>query len=184
MGRRSRWLALTLALCFVVVLALLMNIQLRRAAVLNATATNPRNAVERFDNARGLVLASDGSVLARSVPTGAPPDIYRCRRVYPTGPLYSSVVEYSALPYGSAGAECTYDTFPGVHKGPPQTRGQLVETPGRTTDTLTLTVMPQLQRAGSLRPASRCRHSVRGQSPRPTFRTPWSSRGSRTRGWL
>ena len=71
MGRRSRWLALTLALCFVVVLALLVNIQLRRATVLSATATNPRNAVERFDNARGLVLAADGSVLARSVPTGA-----------------------------------------------------------------------------------------------------------------
>jgi penicillin-binding protein A len=146
MGRRIRWLALVLALCFVAVLAQLVNIQFRRATALNATATNPRNTAKRFDNDRGLILASDGSVLARSVPTGAPSGHYQYRRVYPTGPLYSDIVGYSSLFYGTSGAEYSYDTDLGLHKRTAQTLGQLLHTPGTTTDNVTLTVVPQLQR--------------------------------------
>ena len=100
----------------------------------------------RFDDARGLVLASYGSVPARSVPTGAPHENYQYRRVYPTGPLYSNVVGYPAHFYGTAGAEHTCNTLLGVHEEPAQALGQLLETPGTTTDDLTLTVMPLLQR--------------------------------------
>ncbi len=145
MGRRIRWLALVLALCFVAVLVQLVNIQLQRAPALNATPSNPRNAVKRFDNDRGLILASNGTVLAKSVPTGEPSGHYEYARVYPTGPLYSGIVGYSSLYYGTSGAEYSYNNYLSLHKRPPQTLGQLLHTPGTTTDDVTLTVVPQLQ---------------------------------------
>ncbi|MGH9099069.1 MAG: penicillin-binding transpeptidase domain-containing protein, partial [Acidimicrobiales bacterium] len=147
MGRRIRWLALVLAVCFVAVLAQLVNIQLRRATALNSTATNPRNAAKRFDNERGLVLASDGTVLARSVPTGAPSGHFRYKRAYPTGPLYSGIVGYSSPAYyGTSGVEYAYNTYLSLHKHAAQNLGQLLHPPGTTTDDVTLTVVPRLQK--------------------------------------
>jgi penicillin-binding protein A len=149
MGRRIRWLALVLVLCFVAVLAQLVNIQLRQATSLNSSTKNPRNAAKRFDNARGVILASDGTVLAKSVPAaapaGAPP--YRYKRVYPTGPLYSGIVGYdSPAFYGTSGVEYTYNTYLGVHAQKAQTLGQLLNPPGTTTDNVTTTVIPRLQK--------------------------------------
>jgi len=149
MGRRIRWLALVLVVAFVAVLAQLVNIQLRQATSLNASTVNPRNASKRYHNPRGLILASDGTVLARSVPVttapkGAPP--YKYKRVYPTGPLYSGIVGYDSVFYGTSGVEYTYNTYLGVHKKSAQTLGQLLNPPGTTTDNVTTTVIPQLQK--------------------------------------
>ncbi len=148
MGRRIRWLAVVLVLAFVAVLAQLVNIQLRQATSLNSSTVNPRNASKQFDNPRGMILASDGSVLARSVPAtapnGAPP--FRYKRVYPTGPLYSDIVGYdSPAFYGTSGVEYTYNTYLSVHKQKIQSFGQLLNPPGTTTDNVTTTVVPQLQ---------------------------------------
>jgi peptidoglycan glycosyltransferase len=148
MGRRIRWLALVLVVAFVAVLAQLVNIQLREATSLNASTVNPRNASKRYDNPRGLILASNGLVLAKSVPanppTGAPP--FRYKRVYTTGPLYSGIVGYDSIFYGTSGVEYTYNTYLSVHKQKAQTLGQLLNPPGTTTDNVTTTVVPQLQK--------------------------------------
>lgn len=157
MGRRIRWLALVLTVCFVAVLAQLVNIQLRQATSLNASSVNPRNATKTYDNARGMILASDGSVLAKSVPAtvpkGAPP--YKYKRVYTTGPLFSGIVGYdSPAFYGTSGAEYTYNTYLSVHKQKAQTLGQLLNPPGTTTDNVTLTVIPSLQKLAQTELAS------------------------------
>jgi peptidoglycan glycosyltransferase len=149
MGRRIRWLALVLVLCFVAVLAQLVNIQLRQATSLNASTVNPRNATKKYDNLRGMILASDGSILAKSVPVAAPPGAppYQYKRVYTTGPLYSGIVGYdSPAYYGTSGLEYTYNTYLGLHKQKAQTLGQLLNPPGTTTDNVTTTVIPQLQK--------------------------------------
>src|SRR5579875_1207378 len=148
MGRRIRWLALVLVVAFVAVLAQLVNIQLREATALNSSTVNPRNASKKYDNLRGMILASDGSILARSVPVnpaaGAPP--YRYKRVYPTGPLYSDIVGFDSNFYGTSGVEYTYNTYLSVHKRKAQTLSQLLNPPGTTTDNVTTTVIPQLQK--------------------------------------
>lgn len=149
MARRIRWLALVLVVCFAAVLVQLVNVQYRQAPSLNASPVNPRNAVKRFHNPRGLILAADGTVLARSVPTHAPAGSahFAYRRVYPTGPLYSGIVGYSSPAfYGTAGVEYAYNTALGVHQRPTETLGQLVNPPGTETDNVTLTVVPSLQR--------------------------------------
>jgi peptidoglycan glycosyltransferase len=145
MGRRIRWLGLVLVLCFAAVLAQLVNIQLRKATALNASKTNPRNSVLAADNQRGLILASTGKILAKSVKVSNGCDGYQYKREYTTGPLYSAIVGYSACFYGTSGVEYQYDTYLGLHTQKATTLGQLLNPPGRTTDNVTLTVNPTLQ---------------------------------------
>ena len=157
MGRRIRWLALVLTICFVAVLAQLVNIQLRQATSLNASPLNPRNSSKAYDNARGMILASNGSVLARSVPANGPKGSapYKDKRVYPTGPLFSGIVGYdSPAFYGTSGVEYTYNTYLSVHAQKAQTLGQLLNPPGTTTDNVTLTVIPSLQKLAQTELAS------------------------------
>ena len=149
MGRRIRWLAIALVLCFLVVVVQLVNIQMRQATRLNASSQNQRNAVKQFNNRRGDILASDGTVLAQSAPVKAPPSAapYRYRRVYSTAPLYSGIVGYSSPAfYGTSGVEYTYNTYLGLHKHKITNIGQLLNPPPTTTDSVTLTVVPALQK--------------------------------------
>ncbi len=75
MGRRIRWLGLVLILCFTLILLQLVNIQVRQASSLNASANNPRNITKQYDNNRGVIRAANGAVLAKSVKVpGAGPD--------------------------------------------------------------------------------------------------------------
>ena len=71
MGRRIRWLGVIMVACLGLVVAQLVNIQLVKAKALQTSPYNPRIAAQRFDNPRGEILASDGTVLAKSVPTPA-----------------------------------------------------------------------------------------------------------------
>lgn len=149
MGRRIRWLAIALVVCFAAVLAQLVNIQLREATRLNASPQNQRNAAAQLDNRRGDILASDGTVLAQSVKVASPPsaDPFQYKRVYTTGPLYSGIVGYSSPAYyGTSGAEYAYNTFLGLHKKKVTTLGQLLNPPATTTDSVSLTVVPSLQK--------------------------------------
>ena len=146
MGRRIRWLGLVLVLCFAAVLVQLVNIQLRKATAINASPTNPRNAALAADNQRGLILASTGKVLARSVKVpGGGCDGTEYHRVYTTGPLYAGVVGYAACFYGTAGVEYAYNTYLGLHDQKATTLGQLLNPPSATTDNITLTINPTLQ---------------------------------------
>ncbi|MGH9075181.1 MAG: penicillin-binding transpeptidase domain-containing protein, partial [Acidimicrobiales bacterium] len=140
-------MSLVLVLCFAAVLAQLVNLQVRQAPALDASGKNPRNAVKAFDNQRGLVLAAGGQVLAESekIP-GAQSGQYQYKRVYPTGPLYSGVVGYADQFYGSSGVEYTYNTQLHVHTRSAKTLGQLLNPPPPTTDNVTLTIQPALQK--------------------------------------
>jgi peptidoglycan glycosyltransferase len=144
-GRRIRALAVVLALCFGLVIAQLVNIQLRRANALNASPQNPRVASLRYDNVRGDILASDGEVLAHSVPAPKGSSPYRYLREYPTGSLFAQIVGYDSEFYGTNGVEDVYGRWLGAHPQAPQNLGQVLTPPPPTTDSVTLTVEPYLQ---------------------------------------
>ena len=67
MGRRIRWLGLILMVCLGLVIAQLVNIQLVEAPSLRASVNNPSNQSKVYDNNRGNIYASDGTILADSV---------------------------------------------------------------------------------------------------------------------
>ena len=151
MGRRIRWLGLVLILCFTLVLLQLVNVQFRKAAALAHDPNNPRNQVDKYDNQRGLILAADGTVLAKSVKSPNGP--WQYERVYPGGSaasLYSSVVGYDSLEYGTSGAEYEYNGYLSTHSQPAQSLSQLLSPPPKTTDNVTLTVQPYLQEEAQL----------------------------------
>ena len=146
MGRRIRWLSLVLVVCFAAVLAQLVNVQLRQATALNNTSYNPRVSSRIFQNDRGLILAANGQVLAKSVAvTPSTAGGYEYRREYATPTLYSGVIGYASPYYGTRGLEYVYNDYLKTHTQKPQTLEQLLDPPGPTTDNLTLTLLPSLQ---------------------------------------
>jgi peptidoglycan glycosyltransferase len=144
-GRRIRWLGLVLVVCFGLVLAQLVNIQVRQAQALDGTRTNPRIAATRNDNPRGDILAANGEVLARSVkaPKGSGP--YQYIREYPTGSLFAQIVGYDSPYYGTNGVEEVYNQWLAPHFQSPQNLGQILTPPPPTTDSVSLTLEPYLQ---------------------------------------
>jgi penicillin-binding protein A len=147
-ARRVRWLGLVLLLLLSLVIVQLINIQLVKAPTLQASQYNPRNAGKNLDNQRGNIYASDGTLLARSDPTGSSTS-YRFVRTYPQGSLYSQVVGYTSSIYGTAGIEYQYDNYLLPHTLPAQNLSQVLGfSPRQTTiDNLTLTIEPKLQQA-------------------------------------
>ncbi len=74
------------------------------AAALKEEPSNRRPLIEEQQIPRGLVKASDGTVLARSVGRGRGENRV-FSRTYPTGPLFSHAVGYSFISRGRAGLE-------------------------------------------------------------------------------
>ena len=154
MGRRIRWLGVIMVACLGLVIAQLVNIQLVKAKALQTSPYNPRIEVQRFINPRGEILASDGTVLAKSVPTPAGTNRtdypYHYVRQYPQGPLYSGITGYdSALSGATTDIENYYDSYLGAHQQAPSTLSQILfrEKLPTTTDNVTLTINPALQQA-------------------------------------
>ena len=147
MGRRIRWMGLVMILCFAVVLVQLVNLQFRRSNELATAAANPRNRLQNLDNQRGSILAADGTVLAYSqkVPKVGPTD-YKYQRVYPpsNAQLFSDIVGYDSINYGTWGAEYQYNDQLIAHKQPPHSLGEFIN-PTTSTDDVYLTVQPKLQ---------------------------------------
>jgi peptidoglycan glycosyltransferase len=109
---------------------------------------NPRIAATVYDNQRGTITASDGTVLAKSVKTTASADPYHYTRVYPQGPLYAGITGYDSLYYGTSGIEYEYDQYLTTHTQSPQNFSQLLfGTSPSEPDNVTLTVDPVLQAA-------------------------------------
>jgi len=74
------------------------------AEELEAKTSNRRALIEEQRIPRGLIKASDGTVIARSVGKGSGPErIFE--RTYPSGPLFSHAVGYSFLSRGRVGLE-------------------------------------------------------------------------------
>jgi peptidoglycan glycosyltransferase len=143
MGRRIRWLAAVLILCFTLVLLQLFNVQFRRANALANSPHNPRIAEQQYDQPRGTILASDGTtVLAQSVASHV--GVYKYQRQYPQKDLFAQIVGYDSLKYGTSGVEQQYDQYLTQHKQPTKTLNQLLN-PTYSTDDVTLTVSPSLQ---------------------------------------
>ncbi len=75
---------------------------------LEDNSANRRPLIEAQKVPRGLILARDGTVLARSRGRGRGDDRV-FTRFYPTGPLFSHAVGYSFIERGRAGLEQSYD---------------------------------------------------------------------------
>jgi len=156
MGRRIRWLGVVMVACLGLVVAQLVNIQLVKAKQLQTSPFNPRVAALRTDDARGEILASDGTVLAQSVPRPAGTNKaeypYDYVREYPQGPLYADITGYdSALNGARTDIENEYNSYLSAHQEAPQTLSQLLfrEKLPTATDNVTLTINPILQNVAS-----------------------------------
>jgi peptidoglycan glycosyltransferase len=148
MGRRIRWLGVVLVLCFALVIVQLINIQFRQASALANSPDNPRVAATKFDNNRGTITASDGTVLAKSVKINSSSSTYNYEREYPDGPLYAGITGYDSIFYGTSGIEYQYNQYLQTHAQPPQNFSQLLfNKPPSEPDNVTLTVDPVLQAA-------------------------------------
>jgi len=151
MGRRIRWLGVIMVACFSLVIIQLVNIQLVKEKALQTSPDNPRVAALRFNNARGEILAADGTILASSAPTPAADKKdypYHYVRQYPLGALYGGITGYdSALTGAVTDIENEYNSDLSAHQKAPQTLSQLLfrEKLPTTTDDVTLTVEPSLQ---------------------------------------
>jgi peptidoglycan glycosyltransferase len=152
-GRRIRWLGVFMVLCFGLIIVQLVNIQHVKAHQLANSPFNPRIEALRYENPRGSILAADGTVLAKSVPTPAADSKsypYSHIREYADGPLYAGITGYdSALYYGTSGIEDEYNSELNAHSEGAQNLSQLIfreKTPS-VTDDVTLTVQPSLQQA-------------------------------------
>jgi peptidoglycan glycosyltransferase len=151
MGRRIRWLGVVLVLCFALVIVQLINIQFRQASALANSPDNPRVAATRFDNERGTIMASDGTVLAKSVKINSSSSTYNYQRDYPDGPLYAGITGYYSPYFGAAaGIEYQYNQYLQTHAQPPANFSQLLfNKPPAEPDDVTLTVDPALQAAAT-----------------------------------
>ena len=154
MGRRIRWLGAIMVVCLGLVMVQLVNIQLVKGKALANTPYNPRIAVLAYNNDRGEILASDGTVLAQSVPTpssASSTDPYKYVRQYPGGGLYAGITGYAdSLFYGingDDGIEEQYDSYLRAHSQSAETLSQLLfrEKQPTVTDNVTLTIEPKLQ---------------------------------------
>lgn len=132
-------------LCFALIMIQLVNIQFRRAPALASSPLNPASTAKHFNNFRGSIYASNGALLAYSVKAKSGP--YEYQRVYPYGSLYSGIVGYDSIFYGTSGIEYEYNKQLTVHNHPPQTLSQVLlgQRPPPTADDVILTVDPYLQ---------------------------------------
>jgi peptidoglycan glycosyltransferase len=147
-GRRIRWLGVVMVICFALVVIQLANIQFRQASALANSPLNPRNAIKKFDNVRGSIMAADGTVLAKSVKINSSSTTYNYEREYPGGSLYGGITGYDSIYYGTSGIEFEYNQYLQAHTQPPKNFSQLLfDRPPSEPDNVTLTIDPTLQAA-------------------------------------
>jgi peptidoglycan glycosyltransferase len=140
-----------MVLCFALLIVQLVNIQYRRAPALASSLYNPRVAAVRFDNLRGTITASDGTLLAQSVKSTLGPYLYM--RQYPAGNvpggnIYAGITGYDSIFFGTSGIEYEYNHYLEAHPLKAQNLSQLIfNQSGLKPDNLTLTIDPVLQQA-------------------------------------
>ncbi len=150
MARRIGWLGVAMLVCFGALFVQLNNVQVVKAKKYATDPVNPRIRAEQYSQPRGLIAASDGTILARSVPAPKGSGLYKYERVYPpaTAKLFAQITGFDSLIYGQTGVEASYNSYLVAHNKPVKTIGDLLTT--RTvTDTVTLTVDPKLQQAAA-----------------------------------
>jgi peptidoglycan glycosyltransferase len=106
MNKQIRRLAVALLACYLVLFVQLNVLAVGKQQELNADPRNNRQTERDFNRPRGPILAADGTVLARSVPTTRG-DEFRYQRQYPTGDLFGNITGYYTYSFGSTGIERT-----------------------------------------------------------------------------
>ncbi|HTZ10258.1 MAG TPA: penicillin-binding transpeptidase domain-containing protein [Acidimicrobiales bacterium] len=144
MSRRITWLGAAMVLCFVVLFLQLNNIEVVKAKQYATSSSNPANAVQTYDQPRGIIQSADGVVLAQSVRTQKG-SYFKYERQYPLGPLFAQITGFLSFDKGSTGVEEVYGADLTAHNRPVKTIGDLLTTPV-VTDNVTLTVSTTLQR--------------------------------------
>jgi peptidoglycan glycosyltransferase len=147
-NRQIRQLALGLMVCYVALFVTLNYWQVGRKEELDASFDNTRAIRREFERPRGQIVASDGTVLAESVPAAAGSQ-FRFQRQYPAGDLFAHVTGYYTFGFGSTAIERTLnDVLAGTT--PEQ---QLRAIPGILDDdadnsgTVVTTLRPDIQQA-------------------------------------
>ncbi|HEY4609577.1 MAG TPA: penicillin-binding protein 2 [Ilumatobacteraceae bacterium] len=106
MNKQIRRLAVALLACYLVLFVQLNVLAVGRQEELNADPRNNRQTERDFNRPRGAIIAADGTVLARSVPTTRG-DEFKYQREYPLGDLFGNVTGYYTFSYGSTQLERT-----------------------------------------------------------------------------
>ena len=106
MNKQIRRLAVALLACYLALVVQLNVLAVGRQQELNADPRNNRQTERDFNRPRGAIVAADGTVLARSVPTPRG-DQFRYQRQYPTGDLFGNVTGYYTFSFGSTQIERT-----------------------------------------------------------------------------
>ena len=143
MSRRLSILATIILLLFVVVAAQSVNIQFFRAAALDKSPLNPRTYSTSTQYPRGQIVASDGTVLAQSVPSGD--STYPYKRIYPRGSLTAGIVGFTSPYTESWGIESEYNSYLSAHVQPATSLAQLLA-PTSAADNVNLTIQTAEQR--------------------------------------
>jgi peptidoglycan glycosyltransferase len=144
LSRRIRVFGLVLLACFVLLFLQLNNLQVREAPSLRSNPNNPpQNPVATwYQNPRGDLLASDGTVLAESIHTGK-----GYERHYPDGPLYADVTGYyDATAESTTGLDDEYDGYLTEHQSSGSGLQGLL-TQQVTIDSVVTTISPAVQQA-------------------------------------
>ena len=79
--------------------------QVVKADELKTDPRNPRPALTERGKERGIIVTTDGTVVARSVED---PETRDFSRVYPEGPVFAHAVGYSSFLVGETGLEAAY----------------------------------------------------------------------------
>jgi len=146
-SRRIGWLGVGLAVCFIVLFLQLNNLQVAKASRYANNPANPAIATVRFNQPRGVIQSSEGTVLAKSTKIARPCKLcYKYARSYPTGSLFSDIVGTLSPYYSAYGVEYTYGSYLRAHNRPIKTLRDLLTTP-TVTDTVTLTISVKMQTA-------------------------------------
>ena len=120
------------------------NIQGIKANQYQHAALNPVTVEDEYAKPRGIIVSSDGVVLASSKPI--PSSLYyKYEREYPTGSLFSQIVGFTSFNYGTfTGVESQYNSELTFRTQPFRTLSDLVSTE-QGTDTVVLTLSDKLQ---------------------------------------
>ena len=142
MQKRIRVLAMVMMVLLGVILLQGANVQFRQATKLANSPNNPRTLAARLSQTRGEIIAADGTVLAKSVPT--PKGEYKYQRTYPLGALMGQITGFVSPNYGNWGIEAQYNSYLLSHSQPPRSLAQVLA-PQTSTDSVALTIVPSLQ---------------------------------------
>jgi peptidoglycan glycosyltransferase len=152
MSRRLGAMGTLMLLLFAILIGTSGYLQYWHASALNKSVLNPRLAAASQSSPRGDILASDGTVLAHSVPSGD--SYFPWKREYPLGRLMSGVVGFTAAHYGPWALEAQYDSELSSHQQPAQSFSQVIA-PISSANSLQITLQPALQRVAALSLAGR-----------------------------